>query len=104
LDDLDAWNSLFFLYAAGGAKSSVPLITDVDRKVSEEIITMWSHFAKTGNPSVEGLVEWPSYDKASDQYLYIAEQLQVKSEFSRIAQERRRIQNWPVLWRLSIFY
>jgi para-nitrobenzyl esterase len=89
LDDLDAWTSLFFLYAAGGAKSPVPLITDVDRKVAEEMMTIWAHFAKTGNPSIEGLVDWPAYDEATDQYLYIDEPLQIKSGFSQIAKERR---------------
>jgi para-nitrobenzyl esterase len=89
LDDLDAWTSLFFLYAAGGAKSPVPLITDVDRKVAEEMMTIWAHFAKTGNPSIGGLIDWPVYDEATDQYLYIAEPLQIKSGFSQIAQERR---------------
>jgi para-nitrobenzyl esterase len=49
---------------------------------------MWTQFAKTGNPSVEGLVTWPAYDKAIDQYLYIAEPLQVKSGFSQVAQKK----------------
>jgi para-nitrobenzyl esterase len=89
LDDSDAWNTHLLLYNKAGVKSPVPLITDVDRKVSEEMMTMWTQFAKTGNPSVKGLIEWPAYDENTDQYLYIAESLQVKSGFSKIAQNRR---------------
>ena len=59
-------------------------ITDADRRVSEAMMAMWTQFAKTGNPSVEGLVTWPAYEAATDQYLYIADPLEVKSGFSQI--------------------
>jgi para-nitrobenzyl esterase len=84
LDDQDAWNSHFFIYSSGGAKSPVPLITDIDRKVSEEVMSIWTQFAKMGNPSVAGLIDWPVYDEATDKYLYITESLQIKSGFSRL--------------------
>jgi para-nitrobenzyl esterase len=64
-----------------------PGITDVDKKVSEETMTMWAQFAKMGAPSVEGIVDWPAYEKNTDQYLYITEPLQVKSGFSEIIQK-----------------
>ena len=89
LDDSYAWSTHFFLYASGGAKSPIPLITDVDRKVSEEMMKMWTQFAKTGNPGIKGLIEWPAYDEDTDRYLYIAESLQVKSGFSRIVENKR---------------
>ena len=88
VDDPDPWTVLHFLYRSGGAKSPAPLITEVERKVSEAMMTMWTQFAKTGNPNVEGMVIWPSYEEATDRYLYIAEPLQVKSGFSRIAQNK----------------
>jgi para-nitrobenzyl esterase len=84
LDDSDAWSTLFPLYTSAGAKSPAPLITDADRRVSEAMMAMWSQFAKKGDPSVEGLVAWPAYEEATDQYLYIAEPLQVKSGFSQV--------------------
>jgi para-nitrobenzyl esterase len=73
---------------SGGAKTPDPVLTDVDRKVSENMMAMWAQFARTGNPNVKGLVAWPAYQSATDQYLYIAEPLQVKSDFSKVAQKQ----------------
>jgi para-nitrobenzyl esterase len=61
-------------------------VTDVDRKVSEEMMSMWTQFARTGDPSVEGLITWPAYEASTDKYLYIVDPLQVKSGFSKVGQ------------------
>jgi para-nitrobenzyl esterase len=71
-----------------GAKSMDPGFTDVDRKVSENMMAMFAQFARTGNPNVKGLVEWPAYNAATDQYLYISDPLQAKSGFSKVAQKQ----------------
>jgi para-nitrobenzyl esterase len=71
-----------------GAKSLDPGFTDADKRVSENMMALWTQFAQTGNPNVEGLINWPAYDSATDQYLYIADPLQVKSEFSKVAQKK----------------
>jgi hypothetical protein len=52
---------------------------DVDVKVSKAWVDMVIQFAKIGDPSVEGLVTWPAYEAATDQYLEIGEPLQVKT-------------------------
>ena len=57
VDDLTVWKYLFRMYALSGAKSPEPAIDDSDRKTSDTMVTIWTHFAKTGNPSVEGLIE-----------------------------------------------
>lgn len=77
-DDND-WECVF-----PGAKLSYPGRTTADTKVAEAMMIMWAVFAKTGNPSVKGLVNWPSYETATDEYLYFAEPLQMKSGFSRL--------------------
>jgi para-nitrobenzyl esterase len=61
-------------------------VTDVDRKVSEEMMGMWTQFARMGDPSVEGLITWPAYEASTDKYLYIVDPLQVKSGFSKVGQ------------------
>jgi len=46
--------------------------TDADRKISEQIQTYWTNFAKTGNPnlpSLNGLPEWPTSNPAMRPYL-----------------------------------
>jgi para-nitrobenzyl esterase len=80
------WALIYFLASQSGAKSEDPGVTDVDRKVSEEMMSMWAQFARRGDPSIEGLINWPAYEASSDQYLYIADPLQVKSGFSAIGQ------------------
>jgi para-nitrobenzyl esterase len=50
------------------------------------MMAMWTQFAKTGNPSVKGMIDWPAYD-TTDRYLYIAEPLAVKSGFSKVGSD-----------------
>jgi para-nitrobenzyl esterase len=82
------WTNVSFLALSSGAKNPEPGLTDIDRKIANNMMAMWTQFARTGNPSVDGLVNWPAYDSETDQYLYIGESLEVRSGFSKIAQER----------------
>jgi para-nitrobenzyl esterase len=87
LDDLAFWKMWHFLWASAGAKSPAPLTNEGDRAVSESMMRMWTNFARTGDPSLKGVVDWPSWEPTTDQYLYINESLQVKSGFSKVAQK-----------------
>jgi para-nitrobenzyl esterase len=49
--------------------------SDVDKRISDTVMTYWVQFAKTGDPNVEGQPEWPAYDSATDAYLEIGEQV-----------------------------
>jgi para-nitrobenzyl esterase len=88
VDEPREWELLYFLASQSGAKSKDPGVTDVDRKVAEEMMNMWTQFARTGDPSVKGLITWPPYEISSDQYLYIADPLEVKSGFSKISPDK----------------
>ena len=67
-----------------GAKQRDPELSEVDRRVSENMMSLWTQFARTGDPSVPNLVNWPIYDPDSDPYLEITDRLEVKSGFSRL--------------------
>ena len=85
------WSRLFYSAKRLGIKTPDtpnPDLTEIDKKVSENIMAIWAQFARTGNPSVKGLVEWPVYDSEQDQYLYISDALKVKAEFSTVAQRK----------------
>ncbi|MBN1832051.1 MAG: carboxylesterase family protein [Deltaproteobacteria bacterium] len=46
---------------------------------------IWTSFAKSGNPCVEGLIEWPAYKPAANEYLLITDPLQIKTGFSDLS-------------------
>jgi para-nitrobenzyl esterase len=65
--------------ARGGGCSVRPPEHDAqDVAVSDNASRIWAQFARTGNPSVPGLIEWPRYTAAGKAYLDIAAPLEVK--------------------------
>jgi para-nitrobenzyl esterase len=83
----DVWKMMKMMAPSSGARNSDPGLGEADRQLSEYVMQIWTQFARTGNPSVPGLVEWPAYDAASDKYLALDVPLEVKSGFSLIAPE-----------------
>lgn len=81
-------NSIFYNAFAepSGAQQQDPGLTDDDMQVSEAMMSMWAQYARTGNPTVEGLIEWPRWDTSGDQYLDIAWPLEVKSGYSKLVE------------------
>jgi para-nitrobenzyl esterase len=67
------------LARGGGCTSKVPMTDDVDLKVADQAAQVWAAFAKTGNPSVPGLIEWPAYTEATNNYLDIGNPLAAKT-------------------------
>ena len=85
LDVKEAWEAHYGGFTYAGAKSPVPTLTSIDRKISEDMMNIWTQFARTGNPSVSGLIEWPAWNKEDDQYLLISDGLQIISGYSDLA-------------------
>jgi len=74
--------------ARQGAKNLDPGITEADRQLSLNMKKIWAQFAATGNPSIEGVVDWPPYKPDTDYYLQIDLPLEVKAGFSKLTQEK----------------
>ena len=81
------WIGLYRVVGPAGAKTETPKISDADLKTSELMMKMWSQFARTGDPNVVGLTDWPAWEPDKDQYLYVTEWPQIKSGFSKVAQK-----------------
>ena len=86
-DDTSGWWTMNMPGQPPGTKTPEPGLTDTDIKVSEEMMAMWTQFAKTGNPSVKDMIYWPPWGRDTDKYLYITELLQVKLGFSKIGRK-----------------
>jgi para-nitrobenzyl esterase len=57
-----------------GALDSVPNVTweEVDRKLSDLMMSFWSNFARSADPNGPGLPKWPGYDRATnDQVMHL---------------------------------
>jgi para-nitrobenzyl esterase len=58
----------------------VPITSDpVSNAVSDNLVDVWTRFAKTGNPNGGINVTWPNYTREKGQYLVINSTLSVKS-------------------------
>ena len=79
------WRFMHGLAKESGAKDpDDPGLTEADRKVSEAMMQMWTQFSRTGDPNIEGMIQWPAYNKKDDRYMYIADPLEIKTGFSKI--------------------
>lgn len=47
--------------------------SDVDKSISNTMMSYWVQFATTGDPNVEGQPEWPEYGPSTDTYMEIGE-------------------------------
>ncbi|MEH6564808.1 MAG: carboxylesterase family protein [Halopseudomonas sp.] len=52
---------------------------ETDDLVIDRMLTIWTNFAKTGNPSVEGAIEYPEYDAQVQEYVEISDTLETKA-------------------------
>jgi para-nitrobenzyl esterase len=52
---------------------SNPQITKADLEISEAMATYWTNFAKRGDPSGEGVPEWPAFSDANPVVMYFGQ-------------------------------
>jgi para-nitrobenzyl esterase len=70
--------TILFLAPGGGCTTRDPGADEMDVVVAQNAVRMWAAFARTGDPSVEGLVTWPAFTEENDRYLDIGYTLEVK--------------------------
>jgi para-nitrobenzyl esterase len=66
------------LARGGGCSTGLPAHDEQDLKVADQAATIWAQFAKTGNPSVAGLVDWPAYTAENKAFLLLGTPLEAK--------------------------
>ncbi|WP_170062992.1 carboxylesterase/lipase family protein [Halopseudomonas oceani] len=49
-----------------------------DEEVIDRMMTIWTNFAKTGNPSIDGEISYPAYNAASEPYVELNEGAEAK--------------------------
>ncbi|HLH05347.1 MAG TPA: carboxylesterase/lipase family protein [Bryobacteraceae bacterium] len=57
--------------------------TDTDRRVSEQMSSYWTNFAKTGNPNGSGLPEWPQYAPSEFPVMHIGSKTEAAPDSMR---------------------
>ena len=61
-----------------------------DMFVAETAMTLWSNFAKTGDPSIPGVLEWIPYTSDNDLYLELGVAPEMKEGQSLLTFPRQR--------------
>jgi para-nitrobenzyl esterase len=82
------WKRIMSIAGLAGAKTEDPGLDAEDKNVSEMMMKMWTNYAKTGQPDIPGAVDFPTWDKNSDRYLFIGKQAEVKSGYSKLPAKR----------------
>ncbi len=67
-----------FLARGGGCSQETPAHDDEDLRVAEQSAEIWAQFAKSGDPSVEGLAEWPQYSESGNVYFDLSAEMAAK--------------------------
>jgi len=57
---------------------------ETDEGVIERMMTMWTNFAKTGDPSIPGKLEFPLYDAQARRHVEMDTEVSVKTDISSV--------------------
>jgi len=50
-----------------------------DQQVIDRMLTIWTNFAQTGDPSIDGEIDYPLYDAATESYVEISADAEIKA-------------------------
>lgn len=68
------------IYASAGFDAT-------DDEVIERMLTIWTNFAKTGDPSIPGELDYPLYDGQTQRYVELSDQAEVKLGIANVFAE-----------------
>lgn len=88
---------VLLLAPTGGCTAEVPEADEKDLIAAENAMALWAQFAATGDPSVEGLIQWPAYAPETDQYLDISDELEVKTGIAESYVEPPNGASFPIV-------
>lgn len=71
-------------------RSGPPAYNAEDRKLSDEMMAYWIHFAATGSPNQNGLPFWPKFLPTTDQYLVLDKSIHVTQDARKLQLEGLR--------------
>ncbi|QJD58219.1 carboxylesterase family protein [Pseudomonas sp. gcc21] len=57
---------------------------ETDAQVIDRMLTIWTNFAKTGNPGIPGELDFPEYDAQTQQYVELSDAAEVKSGIGEV--------------------
>ncbi|UAW97203.1 carboxylesterase family protein [Halopseudomonas nanhaiensis] len=55
---------------------------ETDDEVIDRMLTIWTNFAKTGNPSVEGDIQYPIYNAQTQEYVDLSDTAEAKADIA----------------------
>ena len=78
-DQYGAFHAAEIPYVFGDLTTFNLTVRPEDRRFSELMMTIWTNFAKTGDPSVEGKLDWPAYDTKNAATAVLGENIAIRS-------------------------
>ncbi len=75
---LGAFHGAELHYVFGTLDLLKGLTEELDRRLSDVMLTCWARFAKTGNPNGSGCPPWPAYDAESDPVIDFGDEVEIR--------------------------
>ena len=58
-------------------------VSSDDNIFSELMMTIWTNFAKYGDPSIKGQLDWPEFNSSSEFYVVLDSEVEIKKSLRK---------------------
>ena len=76
---LGAYHAGEIAYVFNNLNRQNSLLTEIDSRLAETMMSYWVNFAATGNPNGKGLPQWSAYDQQAEPYLDLGDVVQQRN-------------------------